>query len=364
MKLLRASLVAVASFLAACAPPPIDPGRVDAIDQIVDRQLAKGRNVGFAVGVIDGNKMLVRGYGRIAWDSDAKPSGSTLYEIGWITGVFTTCLLADLSRDGVVALNDPIRRHLPPEVNVPRSDNGEISLKILATHTSGLPRLPMNLGPIDQDPYANYGTDKLHAFLSEHRLRWKVDERYEESTLGMGLLGHILERAAGKPYEELVTARIAGPLGMPDTRITLAEKLKARLAPPFDENGKPARNWNFQALAGAGALKSTVNDLLRFLAANLGKGEPRLVEVLASCHATRRSVTDRLRIGLGWRQSPVRSGGNWTIWHSGKTGGYVSWIGFVKESNTAVVVLSNTSGDNALKATESVATEILELLNP
>jgi CubicO group peptidase (beta-lactamase class C family) len=364
MKLLRPVIIALAASLAACAAPPLDPGRLEAIDQIVEKQLGRSRNVGFAVGVIDGNRISVRGYGRVSKDAEAKPSGSTVYEIGWISGVFTSCLLADLARDGVVAVNDPIRRHLPPEVNVPRSDNGEITLKFLATHTSGLPKLPMNVGPIDEDPYATYGTEKLYAFLSDHRLRWKVDERYEDSTLGMGLLGHILERAAGKPYEQLVIRRIADPLGMADTRITLSETMKARLAPPYNEKWNPARNWNFQALAGAGALRSTVNDLLRFLSANLGRGEPRLVEVLASCHATRRSISDRLRIGLGWRQSPVRSGGHWVIWHSGKTGGYASWIGFVKESGTAVVVLSNTSGDAALATTEAVATEILGLLNP
>src|SRR5258705_10198537 len=171
MKLLRAALITLVASLSACAATPLEPARLDAIDRIVERQLAKGKNVGFTVGVIDGTRMSVRGYGRIAWDSDAKPSGSTIYEIGWITSVFTSCLLADLAREGAVALNDPIRRHLPPEVNVPRSDNGEITLQYLATHTSGLPKLPMNLGPIDQDPYATYGTEKLYAFLSEHRLR-------------------------------------------------------------------------------------------------------------------------------------------------------------------------------------------------
>ena len=366
---MRPLLLTIPSFvlLSACAAPPIDPACIAAIDQIVEKQLARTQAPGFAIGILEGRKSSVLGYGRISREVEGKPRGDTVYEIGSITKVFTAFLLADLAQEGVLKLNDPIRVHLPPEVAAPRSADKEIQLNHLATHRSGLPRLPANLPAISDDPYANYGEDRLYDFLKAHRLKWPVDTRYEYSNLGFGLLGHLLERASGKRYEELIVRRIADPLGMKDTRIVLTESMNARLAPPRDAKGAPARNWHFQALAGAGALRSTVNDLLKFAAANLGQGNPRLTETLASCHASREAdiVPDRLRIGLAWHQSPVRAGGRWVIWHNGGTGGYSAFIGFVKETGTAVVVLSNgpppALGENPV---DQVGFEILELLNP
>jgi len=221
---------------------------------------------------------------------------------------------------------------------------------------------------ISDDPYANYRPNMLYDFLKAHRLRWPVDKKYEYSNLGMGLLGHLLERATGKPYEELVVRRLATSLRMNDTRITLTEGMKARLAPPHDGAGNPGHNWHFQALAGAGALRSTVDDLLKFAAANLGQGDPRLAGVLASCHAVRPDgeISDRLRVGLGWHHSPLRAGGNWIIWHNGATGGYSSFLGFSKKTGTAVVVLSNgsPSSPNEANVTDQIGLDILKLLNP
>jgi CubicO group peptidase (beta-lactamase class C family) len=156
---------------------------------------------------------------------------------------------------------------------------------------------------------------------------------------------------------------------MDDTRITLTGDMKKRLAPGYDASGKQVRNWNFDALAGAGALRSTVNDLLKFLAANLGRGDSRLTGALASCHAVRPEgevVKDRLRVGLAWHQSPLKAGGRWVVWHNGGTGGYSSFIGFVKESGTAVVVLSNgaPSPASGKSPADEIGFEILEELNP
>ena len=366
MKPARFAFLALAT-LSACAAPPLDPGRIAEIDRIVEKHLARSGAPGFAIGIIEGKKVSVLGYGRVSKDSQAKPRGDTLYEIGSITKVFTAFLLADLAQEGVVKLNDPIRVHLPADVASPRSADGEIVLSLLATHRSGLPRLPANLPAFSDDPYANYGEDRLYDFLKTHRLKWAVDSRYEYSNLGVGLLGHILERASKTPYEQLVIRRLTGPLRMGDTRTTLLDGMKERLAPPYSLDGKPSRNWNFQVLAGAGALKSSVDDLLKFAAANLGKGDPRLVETLATCHAVRHEpFPARLRVGLAWNHSPVRAGGAWVTWHNGGTGGYSAFIGFVKETGTAVVILANASPaiPPSPSETDQAGFELLELLNP
>lgn len=361
------ALLAIA-LLSACATPQFDPPRIAEIDRIVERYQARSTAPGFAVGVIDGKKVSVLGYGRISKNSQEEPRGDTVYEIGSITKVFSSFILADLAQDGVVKLNDPIQLHLPPNVTAPRRSDQEILLSHLATHQSGLPRLPPNL-PHSDDPYANYGVDRLYDFLNAHRLRREVGKNYEYSNLGMGLLGTLLERAAGMPFEQLVVSRIAEPLKMRDTRITLTDAMKARFAPPHDHKGKPSHNWHFQALAGAGALRSTVDDLLKFAAANLGQGSPRMTGVLASCHAVRQEVVpDRLRVGLAWHLSPLRTGSQrWATWHNGATGGYASFLGFVKETGTAVVVLSNATlapTHDARSECDQIGFEILELLNP
>jgi D-alanyl-D-alanine-carboxypeptidase/D-alanyl-D-alanine-endopeptidase len=353
------------SLFSACAAPPIDPVRVVEVDRIAEKYLGRSGAPGFTVGIIDGKKASVFGYGRVSKDSEAKPKGNTVYEIGSITKVFTTFLLADLAQEGLVRLNDPIRLHLPSEVRAPRSADQEILLSHLATHTSGLPRLPANLPPSD-DPYANYSANRLYDYLQAHRLGWPVGKRFEYSNLGMGLLGHLLERASGMTYEELVVRRLAGPLKMNDTRIALTPGMKERLAPPYDAAGNPSRNWHFQALAGAGALRSTADDLLKFAAANLGQSDPRLAAVFATCQATRESDREGLRIGLGWHSSPVRAGGQWMVWHNGGTGGYSTFIGFVKETGTAVVVLSNGSPPlpGRPNPIDQLGYELIELLNP
>ncbi len=373
MKRLRPAILCLAA-LSACAAPQLDPSKLAAIDRIVDKHLARSHAPGFAIGIIDGKKISVLGYGRVSMDSEAKPRGDTVYEIGSITKVFTTFLLADLAKDGVVKLNDPIRTFLPPEVTAPRSADKEIQLTFLATHRSGLPRLPANLPVFADDPYANYGADRLYDFLKSHRLKWPVDTRYEYSNLGVGLLGHLLERAAATPYEELVVRRLANPLRMADTRITLTDAMKARLSPPYKVDDKarvkPSKNWHFQTLAGAGALRSTVNDLLRFAAANLGRADERVVATLATCHAVQEGgevIRDRMRVGLGWHHSPIRAGDpRWVTWHNGGTGGYSSYLGFVKETGTAVVVLSNCSPPLSTEgsAADQIGIEILEILNP
>ena len=360
-----AALLGVILIL-GCTPPKIEAPRIAEIDRIVEKHQGRSTGAGIVVGIIEGKRTAVLGYGRVSKDVEGKPTGDTVYEIGSVTKVFTAFLLADLAQEGVVKLNDPIRLYLPPEITAPRDADKEILLSNLAEHRSGLPRLPANLPAFSDDPYANYGADRLYDFLKSHRLKWPVDSRYEYSNLGMGLLGHLLERAAKMPYEELVVKRISEPLRMRDTRITLTEGMKARLAPPYDLKGNPGRNWHFQALAGAGAIRSSVNDLLKFAAANLGQGDPRIASVFAACQAVRPEgqVSDRERIGLAWQHRPVRAGGLWAVWHNGGTGGYSAFLGFVKETGTAVVVLSNGAAAPGASPVDQIGFEVLELLNP
>jgi CubicO group peptidase (beta-lactamase class C family) len=141
-----------------------------------------------------------------------------------------------------------------------------------------------------------------------------------------------------------VVARVCAKLDLADTRVTLSAGQKARLAPAHTAEGLPVPNWDFDTLAGAGALRSTVNDLLDFLEANLGRSQSPLGATLASCHAPRVGASDGIpEVGLAWHLSPVGEGPEKLVWHNGATGGHSSFIGFVRERQIGVVVLSNSA---------------------
>lgn len=139
----------------------------------------------------------------------------SVFEIGSITKTFTGVLLADMVMRGEVSLRDPVSRYLPAHVRMPSWRGHEITLLDLATHRSGLPRMPDNGDPCNPgDGFAGYGVEDLYEFLSDHQLRHAPGEEAEYSNVGFGLLGHLLERASGQSYEDMVAERILKPLGM------------------------------------------------------------------------------------------------------------------------------------------------------
>jgi D-alanyl-D-alanine-carboxypeptidase/D-alanyl-D-alanine-endopeptidase len=309
---------------------------------LADRIDVQHQGVGIVVGVIDPNGRRVVAYGKTAKDGKPVDAG-TVFEIGSVTKVFTSLLLADMVQRGEVALTDPVSKYLPPNVKMPERGGKKITLIDLATHTSGLPRLPSNFNPKDPaNPYADYTVAQLYEFLATVQLTRDIGSTYEYSNLGGGLLGHALARRAGTDYETLVRTRILEPLAMTNTAITLSKSMKDRLAIGHDAALQPAANWDLPTLAGAGALRSTTNDLLTFLAANIGISKSPLASSMASMLATRRPTgIPGLDIALGWHISTIN--GHEIVWHNGGTGGYRTWIGFDPKSRTGVVVLSNTS---------------------
>src|SRR5262249_9037104 len=246
-----------------------------------------------------------------------------------------------------VALNDSVAKYLPAEVKLPERDGQVIRLQDLATHTSGLPRLPTNLLVKNiENPYAEYSAQDLYQFLSGYQLTRKIGEQYEYSNLGGGLLGHVLARRANADYEALLRARICGPLGLRDTRIVLSSDMQQRLAVGHNAKLEPVANWEFKVLAGAGALRSTANDLLTFLAVPLGYTQSPLTAAMKSMLALRRPALPDLTIALGWHISALN--GQEIVWHGGGTGGYSSFIGYNPKTRVGVVVLANTFTTNPI----------------
>jgi CubicO group peptidase (beta-lactamase class C family) len=292
-----------------------------------------------------GGRKSTFGFGHKSATAKESPDDDSIFEIGSITKVFTAVLLAQLRAEGLVSLDDPIRKHLPDGLKVASRNGKIIRLHHLATHTSGLPRLPSNLSPSDpENPYADYRVEDLEKFIGKAKLSRDPGEAYDYSNVGGGLLGHVLASRSGLSYEEAVVSRICAPLGMKDTGIALSEEQKTRLLPGHSSDGKRVPYWDVPALAGAGALRSSVGDLLRFLEANLGNAPAPLLDAMSETHAPRARAGGGMSIGLGWHISPLGTKDKATLhWHNGGTGGFSSFVGFVRDRGLGVVVLSNAA---------------------
>lgn len=338
------SLAGIAAAQVAPAPaPPSLPSDAEIRKILAERIDVQHQGVGIVIGVIGPEGRRVIAYGSLA-KGDARPlNGDTVFEIGSATKVFTSLLLSDMVQRKQVALDDPVAKYLPATVKMPERNGRSITLVDLSTHTSGLPRLPGNMNPKDLDnPYADYSVEQLYQFLSGYQLTRDIGSAYEYSNLGGGLLGHVLARRATMDYEALVESRICVPLGMKSTVITLTPEMKARLAVGHNAALEPVKNWDMPSLAGAGALRSTANDLLSFLAANLGYSKSPLEPAMAAMLKPRRPTGQQgLEIALGWHIFTIN--GKEIVWHNGGTGGYRSFIGFDPRTRIGVVALSNTS---------------------
>ncbi|MBP2337591.1 CubicO group peptidase (beta-lactamase class C family) [Saccharothrix coeruleofusca] len=256
----------------------------------------------------------------------------TRFEIGSLTKTFTALLLAEMVARGEVGYDDPVERYLPREC-APRAP---ITLVRLATHSSGLPKLPPGLW---RSALPAWFTNPYRAFTARDvlaavpRARPRPGVRY--SNFGVGLLGHLLARAAGCPFEELLTARVLRPLGLPDTGCAPAPQATGYW------RGRPRPPWEIPGLPAAGALRSSARDMLRYLTAHLNPSATPLERALTEVARPRVALpggADHLCLVWNHRARP----GHELLFHSGGTRGFTSFAGFSPRAGTALVALVNT----------------------
>lgn len=320
-------------------------GLSESVESVIESRIADKKLVGIVIGIVDKDGTAYYSYGEKVADGGEAPDENSVFEIGSISKAFTGILLADAVARGEVAYSDTIDHYLPADLNVPTRGDKSITLENLSVQNSGLPRMPNNFRPKSAlNPFADYSYEQLYECLGSVKLDHDIGEAYAYSNLGVGLLGHLLERATGQTYEALVIERIAKPLGMPDTCITLNDDLNERLAPGHMRR-RQVPNWDIPTLAGAGALRSTAKDMTVFLAANLGLVDSPLHAAMDESHRPRAAAGGpQMEIGLGWHVLKTDGPGP-IVWHNGGTGGYRTFAGFVKETGTGVVVLTNSGGE-------------------
>jgi D-alanyl-D-alanine-carboxypeptidase/D-alanyl-D-alanine-endopeptidase len=341
---MRAVIFLVLSLVFTSVLPMASTVDAKEIRQALKDAVDNRHTVGIVVGIIDKDGRTIHSYGNTAADGRAV-DGDTVFEIGSVTKTFTATLLADMVQRGLVSLDDPVAKYLPQGVIMPVRGGKEITLLDLATQHSGLPRMPTNFNPADPDnPYADYTAAKLFEFLSSYALPRDIGASYEYSNLGAGLLGEALARRAGKSYEALLTERIFRPLGMNSSGIVLRPEMAARLATGHSQQLTPVKNWDLDALAGAGAIRSTVNDMLNYVAAYMDLKPSPLSSAMALARQDRNDTTiPDMRIGLAWHL--LKRPDTVIVWHNGGTAGYHSFVGFDLKGGTGIVVLSNSAND-------------------
>ena len=283
--------------------------------------------------------------------------GDSVFEIGSMTKVFTGILLADMVRRGQVELADSVAGLLPPDVRVPARNRKAITLLDLTTHFSGLPFMPTNLAPANpENPFADYTVTRMFESISGYDLQRDPGDAFEYSNLGVALLGHALTLRNGTTYAALVSDRILHRVGMTHTAVISTPWMKEHLVRGHDRAGKPVANWDFPELPGMGGLRSTMNDMLAFAAANLSSEESDLTLAMRDSHRGLRQITgDPKYPGIPSAFKDGRVGFNWFIsrpgerritWTAGLTAGYSTFLGLDVKARRAVVVLTNTGGQN------------------
>jgi D-alanyl-D-alanine-carboxypeptidase/D-alanyl-D-alanine-endopeptidase len=345
------------------SPPPVTQDPAMAPVKVADMQsvlghdleqalksgaLAPATSAGLTIGIVQHGERRVFAFGT------AKPD--SIFEIGSITKTFTGLILAQMVEQGLVKLDEPVRELLPVGT-VAKPQGTEVSLLDLTTQHSGLPRMPDNFKPANPDnPYADYGAANLYQYIAEHGLEKVGSPKFLYSNLGVGLLGQALSSRAGVPYSTLLAQQVTVPLGMNDTVVTLSAAQQRRFIEGHAADHRIAHPWDLDALAGAGAIRSTANDMLTYLDAQLhpeklplhhSSKARTLPAALEVTHKLRGDAIPGMQIGFGWLYITATG----TYWHNGGTGGFSSFAFFNQKGDYAGVVLLNTT----LSATGSFA---------
>jgi len=303
------------------------------IQALLDQRVAAAPGTAIVVGIVDGDTTQIYKAGTTG--TAAPLDEHTEFEIGSVTKTFTATILASMVLDHSVALSDPVQRYVPANVRVPSRDGKPITLLELATQHSGLPRMPNNFDSHDpNDPYADYSPAKLYAFLNGYALPRDPGAMFEYSNLGVGLLGDALANRAHTTYAELLRSRVLRPLGMDDTAIVASGEHPAGMAVAHDADGDVVKPWTFDALAPAGAIRSDVADMLRYVRCNMGEGPLARTCLFAQ---QPRDTFPGNRIGLVWWTGAVRP----IVHHGGDTLGYHASVAISPDHHRGVVVLTS-----------------------
>jgi len=299
-----------------------------------------------SVALIDGDSTTFFGARRRNDSVICVDNRAEAFEIGSVTKTFTATILAKLVYDGRLSLRESIQDILPIRLNQSALNGKEVSLLTLANHTSGLPKEPDNISydwAIPGSPYQYYDRTKLYDYLSKRLTLLSVPgEKRAYSNLGGGLLGHLLTLVTGQSYEDLMNECICEPLSMRHTFVTLNGERMRHLVLGRDPQGHIVPNWELNVLAGGGGIKSTAEDMVKYLRKHLTDTTYFYLTQKPTFQYTEHDYA-----GLGWTWFAI--GNKKFVAATGGTGGYSCCVIFERFTQTGIVLLTNVSSFLASK---------------
>jgi CubicO group peptidase (beta-lactamase class C family) len=348
---------------------------LSATDSAVNKAFLKYQNdlntVGVSIGLYKKGVASFYGYGETKQGSGTAPQKNTFFEIGSITKTFTSITAMNMLLEKGQTIDSPIRTYLPNDLPTLARDGVEVNFKHIMTHTSGLSLFPDNFGAgyytgkIGEE-FEKYDKNKMFTWLLNTPLRSKPFTTWEYSNGAMGLLGTILELNYKKDYGIVLKEKLLLPLQLNDTKTDMADTDMSRWSTGYS-NGKEVNYWNsLNAMNGAGVIKSTTSDMVKYGLANLTPPNTLLGNAITKTQEiTFLPFTEagRIRINgrLGWFQLIHKDLPNETfIWHNGGTGGYSSDMFINKSKGSILVVLYNT--DKGTQAREDFILELLKII--
>jgi len=323
------------------------------VEQIVAQNVQailpeNGRGGGVAVAVRMNGKAEFFNYGFANLARNERVTADSIFNLGSVGKVFATTSLAEAVKQGQLSLDDPVAKYV---TELQRGgDIRRVTLGQLASHTSGLPRVP---GQYEHWHRGNYTWPDFVRFLNS----WKAGPNHEPgqqylySNAAMVLLRVALERRFNTRFAALMHERITGPLGMSSTALPLPRDLLGRAVQGYNPMGRPiGRPGEEQGTfkwPGAGQIYSSSRDMATFLAANMGElPDHRPMEnAMALAQQPVFTVNAHLKLGLAWQNV---SGGNLRILD--KNGGLnntSTYIGFAPQPKLGVVILVNRGKQHA-----------------
>ena len=347
------------------------------IENLIKQHVNSGTSSAISVGLVDEEDIRFLNYGKITKESEVVPTNNTVYEIGSITKTFTAILATVLEQKGIISLEKPIINFLP-EFQNSDFDKKKINLFHLLTHTSGISEFSVGLfasqmfslmitGRSQVKEY-NYDLDTFLKYASNLKLKDEPGTTFRYSNVGFGLAGKILERITNKTYDDLVRIHICDELGMRDTGINILESHKDQLATGHSFRNKEIGYWDVPAIESAGSLRSTTEDMVKFLEVALGLKETSLSSAFAQCQQTKMNphipptmkfFTRSFGISLstfrlGWFVFPQENIG--ILGHDGGTAGFSSFMAMNPERKSGVIILTN----RAMKPVHKLGLDLLK----
>jgi CubicO group peptidase (beta-lactamase class C family) len=349
--------------LMACSKDPAVPANLTnnplvspfdkEVDAVVQKYLPKVNTVGLAVGIWKDGESHVYGYGEVQKGSGIIPDAHTFFEIGSITKTFTAAATVQMLQEKGLGVDQPIRSFLPSDIGPLAKGGVEIAFKHLLNHSSGLPYFPSNFNLLLANPakaFRNYSENDMYEFLKKGKLNATPGTSYEYSNTALGVAGLILARAYQQPYGEVIQQKVCGQLGLFETKAVLNASEKSRMSK--GHKGAKETDWweSLGAFDGAGVLKSTPSDLLKYGAAVANPPDAPLGDAMRLCQNPTfqdpKNLDSRIWICLGWVEIPDPVGGGTLLFHDGGTGGFNTLI-VVDKTNKKVLTLFFNSFDES-----------------